>query len=78
MSGDRSRFPAETAPCGRTVDGELFCDDDQDGLVMYDHYYACGCRRIEHRYHDGSVTTRAIRHGSRQRVMHDEHTEHPV
>jgi hypothetical protein len=78
MGGTRTQFPAELAPCGKTVGGELYCDDDQDGLVMYDRYYSCGCRRIQHQYHDGSYTTRAIRHGSRQKVVHDEHTEHPV
>jgi hypothetical protein len=78
MGGKRERFPAELAPCGRTVDGELYCDDDQEGLVMYDQYYSCGCRRTSHQYHDGSVTTRAIRHGRKHKVIHDEHTEHPV
>jgi hypothetical protein len=78
MGGTRTKFTAELAPCGRTVSGELYCDDDEEGLVMYDHYYSCGCRQIDHKYHDGSVTTRAIRHGGRQKVVFDDHTEHPV
>jgi hypothetical protein len=78
MSGTRTKFGAELAPCGKTVDGENFRDNDEQGLVIYDQYYSCGCRLIRHEYHDGSVTTRAIRHGSRHKVLMDEHTDHPV
>jgi hypothetical protein len=78
MGGTRTKFAAELAPCGRTVGGEHYRDDDEQGLVIYDQYYSCGCRRIRHEYHDGSVTTRAIRHGSKGKVLMDEHTDHPV
>jgi hypothetical protein len=78
MGGKREPFPAEPAPCGRTVDGELYSDDDDEGLVMHVQYYSCGCRRASHQYHDGSVTVRTTRHGGRHKVIDVEHTEHPV
>ena len=62
MVGTRISFTREQAPCGRTVDGEHYRDDDQEGLVIRDEYYACGCRTIRHEYHDGSIQTTAIRH----------------
>jgi hypothetical protein len=55
-------FSGEQAPCGRTVNGDHFVDEDGDGLVIRDEYYSCGCRRIRHEYHDGSIDVRAIRH----------------
>jgi hypothetical protein len=62
MVGTRTEFTGELAPCGRTVDGEHYRDDDEEGLVIRDEYYRCGCRRILHLYHDGSVHSTAIRH----------------
>lgn len=78
MVGKRTMFAAETAPCGRTIGGECYRDDDGEGLVVYDQYYACGCRRSRHEYHDGTVTTTATRHGRRHRMLSEEHSEHPV
>jgi hypothetical protein len=81
MVGIRTTFEAELAPCGRTVGGEGYRDDDEEGLVIYDQYYFCGCRRTRHEYHDGTVTTTATRHGRRRghgRLVSDEHPEHPV
>jgi hypothetical protein len=66
MVGIRTRFTSELAPCGKLVDGDHYRDRDDEGLVIYDEYYACGCRRIRHEYHDGSVQTRAIRHDHRK------------
>jgi hypothetical protein len=62
MVGTRTHFTRELAPCGRTVDGDHYRDDDGEGLVIRDEYYVCGCRRIRHEYHDGSIQTTAIRH----------------
>jgi hypothetical protein len=62
MVGRRIHFDSEPAPCGRMVGGDHYRDSDDDGLAFTDEYYACGCRRIQHVYHDGSVRTRAIRH----------------
>jgi len=62
MVGTKTRFTNEEAPCGRIVDGEQYKDRDDEGLMILVDYYACGCRRTRHEYHDGSVQTRAIRH----------------
>jgi hypothetical protein len=78
MVGTRAQFEPEFAPCGKTTGGECYQDNDGEGLVVYDQYYSCGCRRIRHEYHDGTVTMKAIRHGRRHKVLSDEHTEHPV
>jgi hypothetical protein len=62
MVGTRIRFAHEQAPCGRTVDGEHYRDNDEEGFVVRDEYYECGCRTILHEYHDGSVHTTALHH----------------
>jgi hypothetical protein len=79
MVGYRATFAAELAPCGAIVGGECYRDDDGEGLVVYDQYYTCGCRRTRHEYHDGTVTTTATRHGRRHgKLVSEEHSEHPV
>jgi hypothetical protein len=75
MVGMRSQFTSELAPCGRTVDGEHYRDEDEQGLVIYDQIYACGCRRIRHEYHDGSIDTKSIRHDGK-RVRDDFGPDH--
>jgi hypothetical protein len=45
-------------------------DRDDEGLVVSDMYYACGCRSIRHEYHDGSLCRRIVRHDGR--VLVDE------
>lgn len=75
MVGTRTRFASELAPCGRTVDGEDYRDADDEGLVIYDQYYACGCRRIRHEYHDGSVQMTTTRH-DRYRVDDNDGPDH--
>jgi hypothetical protein len=72
MVGTRIRFSSEQAPCGRTVDGECYRDNDEDGLVIVDQYYSCGCRAILHEFHDGSTRMRATRHDGR--IVADEFT----
>lgn len=55
-------FESETVPCGRVVDGEHLQDQDNEGLLIDDFYFACGCRCIRHEYHDGSVFRQVVRH----------------
>jgi hypothetical protein len=62
MVGTRDQFTREFAPCGRQVDGEHYRDRDDDGFVIYDQFYACGCRRTRHEYHDGSIRETSVRH----------------
>jgi hypothetical protein len=44
------------------VDGEHYQDQDEEGLVTDNFYYACGCRCIRHEYHDGSFIHKVVRH----------------
>ena len=62
MIATTAGFQRERAPCGRMIDGERYQDQDKEGLVSDDWYYACGCRSIRHEYHDGSVWRKLIRH----------------
>ena len=78
MVGSRSNFEPEQAPCGRILGGYSYNDSDGEGLVVFDLYDACGCRRTRHEYHDGTVNSQAIRHGRRKKLISDEHSEHPV
>jgi hypothetical protein len=55
-------FKSQPAPCGRVVDGENFQDEDADVVVTRETDFACGCRSIQHEYHDGTVSRRVIRH----------------
>jgi hypothetical protein len=55
-------FKSQKAPCGRIVDGESCQDQDEQGLVINDFYYACGCRSIHHEYHDGSICRKVVHH----------------
>ena len=78
MVGSRSAFEPELAPCGKFVGGDCYRDRDDEGLVVFDLFYTCGCRRTRHEYHDGTITTQAIHHGRRHKLLSDEHSEHPV
>ncbi|PZG17068.1 hypothetical protein [Nonomuraea aridisoli] len=66
MTGTRTPFAPETAPCGRKVGGERFMEDDGYGLLIRDWFYTCGCRRIRHEYHDGSIHMSAVRHDGKR------------
>ena len=55
-------FTAQRAPCGRIVDGEDYKDQDSEIIVTRETDYACGCRSIQHEYHDGTVSRKVIRH----------------
>ena len=62
MAATSTCFQSEKAPCGRIVDGEHYQDQDEEGLVTDNLYYACGCRCIRHEYHDGSVVRKVVTH----------------
>jgi membrane-bound inhibitor of C-type lysozyme len=63
-------FKGQQAPCGRVVDGETYQDFDSETVVTRGMEYACGCRTIQHEYHDGSVSRMVVRHDGR--VLVDE------
>ncbi|GAA0433041.1 hypothetical protein Acor_07000 [Acrocarpospora corrugata] len=66
MTGTRTAFTDLLAPCGRKGGGEHFVEEDGDGLLIRDDYFDCGCRRIRHEYHDGSIHVHATRHDGRR------------
>jgi hypothetical protein len=74
MASTTSAFQSQKAPCGRILDGQHVQDQDEDGLVGNDYYYACGCRTIHHELHDGSICERVVRHDGK--VLVDELVEH--
>jgi hypothetical protein len=55
-------FKSQRAPCGQIVDGESYRDQDEEVLITEELDYACGCRSIRHEYHDGSVSSKVVRH----------------
>ena len=55
-------FTGLQAPCGRIVDGENYEDHDDEVVVTRETFYACGCRSIQHEYHDGAVSRQIVRH----------------
>ena len=72
MVGTSTHFTSEKAPCGKRSDGERHRENDDDGLVIDDLTYLCGCRRTRHEFHDGSVRIRTVRHDGK--VLVDEHS----
>jgi hypothetical protein len=70
MAATSILFQSERAPCGRIVEGEHFQDQDDECLITDNFYYACGCRCIQHVYHDGSVVHKVLHHDGR--VLEDE------
>jgi hypothetical protein len=63
-------FTGQQAPCGRVVGGECYEDHDDDVVVTTETVYECGCKAINHQYHDGSVSRTVVRHDGR--VLVDE------
>jgi hypothetical protein len=63
-------FKAQRAPCGRIVKGASYRDADLEAVVTQAIDYACGCRSIDHEYHDGSISRKVIRHDGK--VLVDE------
>ncbi len=55
----------QKAPCGRIVDASTYRDDDAEAVVTHATDFACGCRTINHEYHDGSVSRRVVHHNGR-------------
>lgn len=55
-------FTSQQAPCGRLVDAERYQDQDDDVVITREVDYACGCRSIQHEYHDGAVSRRVVHH----------------
>jgi hypothetical protein len=55
-------FKSEKAPCGRVVEGERLRDHDDECMLTEEVFFACGCQVIRHEYHDGSVSSREVRH----------------
>ena len=48
--------------CGCLVDAERYQDKDEDVVITQRVDYACGCRSIQHEYHDGSMSRTIVRH----------------
>jgi len=68
MVGMRANFVGQEAPCGRTVDGEHYREEDDHGLIIYVQHFQCGCRSSRHEYHDGSIHTQVVRHDKKKAV----------
>lgn len=66
----RTSFVGETAPCGRVMDGTLYLDGDDDGMLAEHRHYACGCENMRDVFHDGSCHTRLVHHNGK--VLVDE------
>ena len=62
MSITKSPFTQEKAPCGRFEDGRRIRDQDDDCLLSDERSYKCGCHTVRHEYHDGSVSSKVVRH----------------
>jgi hypothetical protein len=62
MAVSTAAFKSQRAPCGQIVDGESYQDQDEEVLVTEERDYACGCRTCRHEYHDGSVSSKVVRH----------------
>lgn len=67
-----SEFTAKRSPCGKVADGRRHREDDDEGLVIDDLTFTCGCRQSRHMFHDGSVRIRTVRHDGK--VLIDEHS----
>jgi hypothetical protein len=70
MAATSTSFQSERAPCGQLVDGDHYEDRDEQCLVTDELLFACGCRVVQHEYHDGSVCRKVVRHDGK--VLTDE------
>jgi hypothetical protein len=70
MTLPNPRLIGQKAPCGRIVDAESYEDRDEEALLTQELEYACGCRSIQHEYHDGTVSRKVVRHDGK--VLVDE------
>ena len=62
MSITKTPFTKGKAPCGQLEDGQRIRDEDDDCLLSDERSYECGCRTVRHEYHDGSFSSRVVRH----------------
>lgn len=62
MIGRVVRSIDERAPCGKRVGGRRYWDSDDQGLVLDNRTYDCGCRQLHYEFHDGSCLARVIHH----------------
>jgi hypothetical protein len=62
MTATTTTFHNSKAPCGQTVDGEHFQEQDEECMITDQWQFACGCRIIVHEFHDGSVQRKVIHH----------------
>ena len=62
MPSSSNSFTGQKAPCGQSVDGQCHEDRDDEGLIVRDLFYACGCRSLHHEFHDGSLTRKIVHH----------------
>jgi hypothetical protein len=65
-------FEGERAPCGRLGPADRREIEDEDGLVLHETRFACGCRSVHREFHDGSFHRKVVRHNGR--VLRDELT----
>jgi hypothetical protein len=72
MTGTTTHFTRRLAPCGHVEDGDSHVESDPEGLSFNDVRYTCGCRRVRHVFHDGSVRIMTTHHSGR--VLSDEHS----
>ena len=70
MAPATTSISSQEAPCGRIVAGECRHEEDDEGLMINDLFFACGCRNIRHEYHDGTFLQRIVHHNGR--VLLDE------
>ena len=61
-------FKNQSAPCGKTMDGERYEDRDEEVMVTEHECYACGCVVTRHEYHDGSVGRTVVHHNGKTLV----------
>ena len=67
-----TRFTDEKAPCGRTMGGDRVRDGDENGFIVEDTRYDCGCQSTRRQYHDGSGHVSVVDHHGK--VRFDEHS----
>jgi len=65
-----TRFETRQAPCGHSVNGESYQDQDEEVLLTQELRYACGCRSVRHEFHDGAVSSKVVHHNGK--VLVDE------
>jgi hypothetical protein len=70
VSAATTTFEPRLAPCGRRLGGEQCVNEDQQGLVIEELRYSCGCRSSREEFHDGSFHHMDVHHSGK--VLADE------